>query len=232
MIENNIKFQPKLPVKKSNPLVVFFSFIFYCLTTVLVIFLVLKFVVYQQVTVEGKSMYPNYDDNQMLLMNQLDKSFHRGQVVATFAEREVARDANYFTRFKAKFYLKRIIGLPGEEIEMVNDKVIIYNAEYPDGAVLQESYLSNTANQSMLKNKFRFARTKVGANEYFLMGDNRPNSLDSRIVGTFADFEIFGQENVRVLPIETFHIFSLPEYVFQPIDPTTKESLASNSLRI
>ena len=218
MIQNNIKFQPKLPTKKSNPLVAFFSFIFYCLTTVMVVFLVLKFVVYQQVTVEGKSMYPNYDDNQMLLMNQLDKNFHRGQVVATFAEREVARDANYFTRFKAKFYLKRIIALPGEEIEMVDDKVIIYNEEHPKGAVLSEGYLSGATNQSMLKNRFRFVRTKVAPNEYFLMGDNRPNSLDSRMVGTFADFEIFGQENARVLPIDTFHIFSLPEYTFVPVD--------------
>jgi len=109
--------------------VVWGVFILFLLTILLV-----KFFVFQQVTVVGSSMVPNYRDGQLLLVNQLDKTFNRGQVVAVFADKEVAKSAsesdivgNYMTRFSAKFFLKRIVGLPGEEIEIIDSKVIIYN---------------------------------------------------------------------------------------------------------
>jgi signal peptidase I len=207
-------------VKTILPLTIL-SIAFNILCIALIAIFVLKLVVYQQVVVDGKSSYPNYDDDQMLLINQIDKNFERGQVVAVYADKEVAKNANYFTRFNAKFYLKRVIGLPGEEIEIVGGAVIIYNRDNPTGAVLNESYVLDSAKAQQNNAKEVITRRKILFGEYFLMGDNRPCSADSRSFGTFSSFAIFGKENFRLTPISEFHIFALPEVNLVP--KTTEE---------
>ncbi len=205
---------PKQPKKNSALMVMSIAFNVICIA--LIAIFVLKLVVYQQVVVDGKSSFPNYDDDQMLLVNQVDKNFERGQVVAVYADKEVARNANYFTRFNAKFYLKRIIGLPGEEIEIIGGNVIIYNKENPNGAVLNESYVLGAAKTQQNYSKEIIPRKKIPFGEFFLMGDNRPCSADSRSFGNFSSFAIFGKENFRLTPVADFHVFALPEVSLTP----------------
>ena len=211
---------------------------------ILIIMVLFLRIVYQQVQVDGLSMYPNYDDKQYLLVNQFDKNYRRGQVVALFAHRnfanEVANKMNpiqsYIARFdcqnprsqleescKAKFYLKRIVGLPNEEIEIIGGSVIIYNKDYPQGTLLVEDYIPSTTIKSEDDRNYYLPRTKIADKEYFAMGDNRSNSMDSRIVGTFADYSIFGQENFRIIPTSSFHIFNIPEYNYKPIPSNIKQ---------
>jgi signal peptidase I len=199
---------------KKNSALILLSISFNVICVALIAIFVLKLVVYQQVVVDGKSSFPNYDDDQMLLVNQIDKQFDRGQVVAVYADKEVARTANYLTRFNAKFYLKRVIGLPNEEIEIIGGNVIIYNKEYPTGAILNESYVLNSAKTQQDYSKELIPRKKIPFGEFFLMGDNRPCSADSRSFGTFSSFAIFGKENFRLTPISEFHVFELPETTF------------------
>jgi signal peptidase I len=179
--------------------------------------LVLKFFVYQQVTVVGESMQPNYYTGQLLLVDQINKTFNRGQVVAVYEDPSVAKTADYWTRFKTTFYLKRIIGLPGEEVEMVGGKVIIYNNQYPNGVVLSEDYISSDVKDKEEAENYYYPKTKVPDNNYFVMGDNRVNSLDSREKGTFPNYAIFGQETLRFWPFANSGLFSLPNYTYTPL---------------
>jgi signal peptidase I len=185
--------------------------------------LVLKFAVYQQVNVVGESMEPNYFTNEMLLVNTIDKSFSRGKVVAVYEDIDAAKTANYFTRFNTKFYLKRIIGLPGEEIEIVGSHVIIYNSEFPEGVVLDEDYIGDRARYIEDQKGYYYQKTKIPENNYFVMGDNRSNSTDSRIRGFFPEYAIFGQETLRYWPFNRYDLFTTPVYKTEAISESIKQ---------
>lgn len=194
------------------------SLIWTLLWIILLIVFVLKFFVYQQVTVVGASMEPNYYTGELLLVNQLDKNYSRGQVVAVYEDIEVAKTADYWTRFKTRFFLKRIIALPGEEVEMVGGEVVIYNSQYPQGRLLIEDYISSSVKEKESLTKYYYPRTKVADKSYFVLGDNRTNSTDSRVRGAFPDYAIFGQENIKIWPTNTIAVFKLPAYQYQVLD--------------
>jgi signal peptidase I len=193
--------------------------------------MLVKLVAFQHVQVEGRSSYPNYDTGQYLLMNQIDKTYPRGQVVAVYAIRNFAFKVNFemnpiesfVSRFDcnspsdcpAKFYLKRVIGLPGECIEVKNYKTIIYKDNSDKvGQYLKESYINTSENRGSMQDSTRVC---MDYDEYFLMGDNRGNSNDSRVLGKFKNFQIFGKELVRFQPVSEFRFFKLPEYEFLPV---------------
>lgn len=193
--------------------------------------LFLKFVVYQQVTVVGASMEPNYYTGELLLVNQINRNFNRGQVVAVYSDKDIAKTADYFTRFKTVIFLKRVVGMPGEEIEILGSKVIIYNQAFPNGAILQEDYIADSVKKESesyceqnLSNCY-FPKTKIPQNHYFLLGDNRVNSTDSRAKGSFPDYSIFGQETLRFWPFPRKEFFKIPEYKWRSLDPETKKEL-------
>ena len=137
-----------------------FWFVFWMLILALIL---LRIFVFQQVKVNGQSMDPNYHDGQMLLINRNDQEISRGQVVAVYARKDVAAKANYFTPFDPTnvFLLKRVIGLPGESIEMIGSKVIIYNQDFPEGAILVEPYLSQKVIQEMEESNFYFPKVTI-----------------------------------------------------------------------
>lgn len=206
--------------------------------------LILKLFVFQQVEVDGLSMYPNFNDRDYLMMNSIDKNFERGQVVALYSNDKFAYKAthelnpydSYMARFdcgnpcNAKFFLKRIIGLPGEEIEVTNGDIIIYNKENPNGAALKEDYITQITKDSMKRMNYHFAKTRVPDGKFFVMGDNRTNSTDSRVIGAIADYAIFGKQVVRIgnftnnngNAIDTYKWFELPKYSFSDIPEEDK----------
>ena len=186
----------------------------------LIVVLIARIFWLQQVSVVGMSMEPNYSTNQLLAVDQLFEDYERGQVVAVYDNIETARGANYFTRFQpdVRFLLKRIIGLPGESIEIRGADVIIYNERYPQGAILEENYLDPQVKSTLALRNRTLERTQIPNGEYFVMGDNRTNSTDSREKGTFPDFAILGFERFRFYPLSTAHWFDLPEYRYAPLD--------------
>lgn len=200
-----------------------------CLWLVFIALILLRLFVYQQVNVVGHSMDPNYTDGQMLVINRTEKDLQRGQVVAVYADKETALNANYFTPYDATntFFLKRVIGLPGESIELLRSKVIIYNQDYPEGAILQEDYISPEVIRVLETDKAfaYFPKVQIEKDSYFLMGDNRSQSLDSRNKGTFPKYTVFGKEVLRYWPFEQGKIFRLPQYSFKPLDSATRAEL-------
>jgi len=196
------------------------------LWTILIGFILLRVFVFQQVNVSGLSMLPTHQDQEKLLINQIHKETrNRGQVVAVYENASVDKNANYFTRFEpgTEFYLKRVIGLPGESIEIVKDKVIIYNQNFPNGKVLNEDYVSKETKQRQIQINYYFPKTKIPDGYYFLMGDNRNKSLDSREKGPFPNYSILGEEVYKYWPVENVQKFELPKYEFTDIPSDIQE---------
>jgi len=101
-----------------------------------------------------------------------------------------------------KKYIKRVIGLPGEKIELNNGYV------YINGRKLIESYLPNTTKT----NPYNLSSFVIDENNYFLMGDNRENSSDSRIWGTCPGDDIIGKAFFRIIPLKKFGLLDYAAY--------------------
>ena len=145
--------------------------------------------------VQGQSMETNFHDGNYLLVNQLSYDFgkpQRGDVVVFKAPPEP--DTNY---------IKRIIGLPGETVELRNGRVVIYNAEHRGGVTLDEPY--EPAGAQTLPESPQ-TKWELGPNQYFVLGDNRlpDKSSDSRAWGLLDQKLLIGKAWLRVYPLAQF----------------------------
>ncbi len=154
----------------------------------LAIIIPVRYYLVQPFFVRGDSMLPNLEDKDYILVNKLQYRFakpKRGDVI-------VFR----YPLDPKEYFIKRIIGLPGETIVIQNNQVTIINDENSKGFVLDESsYLPST--QETLGS----IRTKLDGNEYFVMGDNRFHSSDSRRWGELNSAYLAGQAWVRLWPL-------------------------------
>ena len=156
--------------------------------------------------VEGKSMEPTYFDKEYLVIEELSYRFQdplRGQVVVLRPPTE-----------PNKYFIKRIIGLPGETVELSQGVVTIYNKEYPNGWVLHEdSYIDLTDLSKAEKESMTMRPMTLGAEEYFVLGDNRMASFDSRFFGPISRDALVGRAWVRGWPINRWGtLTTVPEY--------------------
>ncbi|MBN1778786.1 MAG: signal peptidase I [Candidatus Buchananbacteria bacterium] len=154
----------------------------------LVIIVPVRYFLIKPFYVKGASMEPNFHDYQYLIIDELTYRFNapqRGDVVVF----RYPVDPN-------QYFIKRVIGLPGEEVKIKNGLVTIINAQHPAGVVLNEPYLpfGLQTNHDL--------DVSLDAQHYFLMGDNRPNSLDSRIFGPVDGNHIIGRVLLRGWPID------------------------------
>ena len=147
--------------------------------------------------VKGASMEPNFYDSEYLIIDELTFRFRnpeRGEII-------VFRPPQHGDQY----YIKRIIGLPGETVEIRNGVISIYNNQNPNGFVLTEAYISEVT-------EGRDRRT-LGEDEYYVMGDNRDASLDSRYFGAVSMDKIIGRVWVRGLPFDRISTFDIPTYL-------------------
>ncbi len=157
----------------------------------LVIVLILRFFVAQPFIVSGASMDPTFSNGQYLIVDELSyrlESPQRGDVI-------IFR----YPRDPSQFFIKRIIGLPNETVQISNNSVTIIK---PDGTEfsLDEGYVKNLGNGASQK-------LTLSDKDYFVMGDNRPESSDSRIWGSLPSQNIVGRALIRLLPITSVSIF-------------------------
>jgi signal peptidase I len=163
------------------------------------VFLIRTFLV-QPFLVSGDSMVPTFHDGDYLLIDELTyhlRTPQRGEVV-------VFR----YPKDESLFFIKRIIGLPGERVQIVNGVVTIVNNEYPRGFVLQEPYLPAGAQTSGSED------ITLGPDQYLVLGDNRAYSLDSRSWGPVSARGITGLVRLRLLPFAAMGAFSMPQYQY------------------
>lgn len=162
----------------------------FALITLLIV-LPIRIYIAQPFIVSGSSMDPTFANGQYLIIDEISYRFQdpeRGDVI-------VFRYPNDPT----KFFIKRIIGLPGETVSINGATVTITNTEHPNGLVLDESYIERPMWSS--------AYITLGDEEYFVMGDNRPASSDSRVWGPLDRDLITGRAFVRLLPVSTVDLF-------------------------
>ncbi len=163
------------------------------------VFLIRNFLV-QPFLVSGQSMVPNFYDGDYLLVDELTYRFRipeRGEV-AVFR----------YPNDESTYFIKRIVGLPGERIEIRNGKIMIANTTNPDGFLLNERYLTD----GLVTTVNGDSKFELGPNEYFVMGDNRSYSFDSRSWGPLGSREIIGLVRFRLWPLANFRAFAAPEY--------------------
>ena len=172
----------------------------------LVIILPIRYFIFQPFIVSGSSMVPNFQNGQYLIIDELSYRFHnpaRGDVLVL-----------KYPKDPKQYFIKRVIGLPGEKVGIDNGQVTIYNSDHPHGFVLDESYLPSQGlsfphNSTIVGGKHIIT---LASNEYFMMGDNRLASSDSRDWGPLTRDGIVGKVFIRALPLSQFKAFSTPTY--------------------
>jgi len=183
----------------------FFSFVFELIKVVvisLIIIIPIRYFLIQPFYVKGASMEPNFYDHEYLIIDEITYRFKspiRGDII-------VFR----YPRNPQEYFIKRIVGLPGEKIQIKNGNVKIYNSQYPDGTILDESYLqSGTKTYSLHEDIIT-----LGDEEFFVLGDNRNSSKDSRSFGAVSKSFLSGRVLFRGWPFNRISLFDAPEYQY------------------
>lgn len=179
----------------SNAGLIFLEFIKIAVLAGITIGLV-RYFLFKPFYVKGASMEPNFYDHEYLIIDEVSYRLHtpqRGDVIV-FKYPENPKE----------YFLKRIIGFPGERVKVSGGQVIIYNDAHPEGVQIDETYLP--------KNLFTEGEkiTTLGTGEYFVMGDNRPNSFDSRRFGPVDSNLIVGRVWFRGWPFNRIQTFKTP----------------------
>jgi len=159
------------------------------------IILPIRYYLVQPFFVRGASMEPNLMNGDYLLVDEISYRFGGPRRGDTIVFRYPADPS--------QFFIKRIIGLPGETVEIRNNKVKIYDSE---SVVLKENYLSES--QQTLGDMV----VRLGNDEYFVMGDNRLQSSDSRRWGSLKKKYIIGRAFVRLWPVNDISNISRVNY--------------------
>lgn len=156
----------------------------------LVIIIPVRYFLIKPFYVKGASMEPNFYDKEYLIIDEL--SYRLG---------EPGRGDSVVFKYPidpSQFFIKRIIGMPGERVLILDGVVKIYNQDNPEGIVLFEPYL--LAGVQTLQD----TDIELAEDEYFLLGDNRAASLDSRAFGPVKRNFIVGRTLLRGWPIDQF----------------------------
>lgn len=165
----------------------------------LVIIIPIRYFLIQPFYVKGASMEPNFHDYEYLIIDEISYRFNepaRGDVIVLEDPRNAAR-----------FFIKRVIGLPGEQIVISDGDVYIYNENNSDGTLLDETvYLGSLVETTGEKD------VTLGEDEFYVLGDNRSASLDSRVIGPINKGEIVGRAWLRAWPFSKMDHFEAPEY--------------------
>ena len=135
--------------------------------------------------VSGASMDPTFETGDYLIVNKISYRFEKPERNTVVVFR--------YPGDTSKSFIKRIIGLPGETIVMKDNTVSIINTENPKGFVVDQSYVSHASPGNLEKT--------LGPDEYFVMGDNRAESFDSRSWGALPKQYILGKPILRLLPL-------------------------------
>lgn len=198
MENNNNEINKKPQTKFQKNLKEAWGLIKFAIIALLIVIPIRTFIA-QPFIVSGLSMFPTFNDGEYLIVDELSYllgSPERGQVIIFRYPGDTKR-----------FFIKRVIGLPNEEISIKNGVVTIINKENPNGFTLDEPYIDEKFNTT--------SDYKTESDEYFVMGDNRNNSSDSRTWGEplstkLTDKLIIGRAYLRLFPLN--EIKYLPGY--------------------
>lgn len=136
------------------------------------------------VRVTGYSMYPTFDDGQILILNKTKKEYKRFDVVVV--------------NYNGEKLIKRVIGLPGEHIQYKNNKL------YVNGKYVEESFLNSDVKTNDFDIIDLMITSFIPKDSYLVLGDNRENSTDSRVFGFVKKDDILGTTVFSIFPFTKF----------------------------
>ncbi len=174
-----------IPPQSEHPVIDIIRFVL----VALIIVIPIRMFVAQPFIVSGASMENTFESGQYLIVDQVSYKLrqpNRGDVV-------IFR----YPKDPSKFFIKRVIGLPGDTVTIAGNVVTISNESTPGGFVLDEPYIKSMINGTNMTET-------LGDREYFVMGDNRDQSSDSRIWGVLQEERIVGRAYLRLFPPQTF----------------------------
>lgn len=159
----------------------------------LIIVLPIRLFIAQPFVVSGASMDDTFKNGEYLIVDEISYRFRnpdRGEVIIFKYPFEQRR-----------FLIKRVIGVPGDTVTIRGGSVSIINQEFPQGYTLEEPYVSS-------ENKMPYTelKTVLEDGEYFVMGDNRSESSDSRLWGALDQRLIVGRPLVRLFPLNRISV--------------------------
>lgn len=160
------------------------DFLIVTITSLIFVFIIRTYIA-QPFVVSGESMVPTFHTGEYLIVDQISYNFkdpQRGEIIIF-----------KYPVMRTKFFIKRIIGLPGETVKILDNKILIKKVGEKDFYELKENYIE--------PNEYEDMEILLGEKEYFVMGDNRSASSDSRIWGALDEDLIVGKALVRLFPI-------------------------------
>nr|WP_106779741.1 signal peptidase I [Lysinibacillus timonensis] len=180
--------------KKSSPLKEFTSWVLAIVFGIAVALLCREYI-FSPVVVKGASMMPTYENSDVIIVSKISQINRFDHIV-------------FEAPYEDEFYIKRVIGLPGDTIEMKDDVLIINGVEY------EEPYV-NRENDSPLQNRITedftlqelTGKDKVPEGYMFVLGDNRLKSADSRHYGLISMDSILGESKIRIFPFNNIDLF-------------------------
>lgn len=182
--------------------VVFLRFIWDLLKTaiiVAVIAFIIRYFLLEPFIVQGSSMEPSLHNLDYLLIEKVTDDFKdnypRGSIVVFHPPDQPRQN-----------YIKRVIGLPGEKLFIKEDQIIVQNQQNPQGFILNENYLPEDATTEGT------IEAQLSADQYYLLGDNRDNSKDSRSFGPVKENQIIGRAWLKVFSTTGPSMITSPVY--------------------
>ena len=182
---------------KIKSTLLFFGEVLKIVVLALVIVIPIRYFIFQPFIVKGVSMEPTFHNGDYLIIDEFSYYFRepqRGEVIVF----------RYPENLSEKF-IKRIIGLPGEKIELRGSQIIIAGQSGEEIVLDESDYLTSS---DLLGDK----EFVLGKGEYFVLGDNRSHSFDSRNWGSLARGDIIGKVAFRAFPPTAMAYFSAPDY--------------------
>lgn len=170
----------------------------------IIVILPIRMFLFQPFFVQGASMEPTFENGQYLIINELGYKETDLKVAKITSFKEIVRGEVIVFRYPLnpkQFFIKRVVGLPGERIKIEKGSVYIYNKSNPEGLKLEEDYLPAGL---MTKGDNDYT---IKEDEYFVMGDNRNHSSDSRMWGPIKTSNVVGRVLLRAWPISEAKLF-------------------------
>lgn len=154
---------------------------------ILIVVVLIRTFIITPIQVDGESMYSTLSDNEILLLKKYDKSYDRFDVIVF--------------DYNGSKLIKRIIGMPGDNVRYKDNKL------YINGKYVEEKFLTN----NQITNDFKLKEigyNKIPKGYYFVLGDNRTNSTDSRIIGLVSSDDISGITDLAIFPFNKIGKFN------------------------